>query len=337
MNLKKKNFLLVRNDKIGDFMLTWPAISYLKKNMEDAHITCLVSKDVERLAVRCKNIDEIITDQSLRNLKKIIKEKKFDAAISFFSTFRIGYLLKSCKIPLRIAPATKLAQFFYNHKLKQKRSNSKKPEHEYNTDLVVELLEKYHVTDYEPMDEPPYLVLDKKEAEEYKKNFCNIYKINLNKKILFIHPGTGGSSKNLSIDDYVSICKGLRSFDDHNFIIHYSPYEKKIATELYNKLKNVTNVKLIRPTNSVDALLKNINLCDVFISGSTGPLHIAGALNKQTVGFYPSKKSSTHLRWETINNSKNRLHFTDLGGSFRNIKIDEKKTILEIQKFIGVL
>tara|TARA_B100000686_G_scaffold102237_1_gene109550 strand:+ start:31059 stop:32072 length:1014 start_codon:yes stop_codon:yes gene_type:complete len=336
MDLKNKKFLLVRNDKIGDFMLIWPAISYLKKNLGNCHITCLVSKDVERLAGKCNNIDEIITDQSLANLKKIIKEKNFDASISFFSTFRIGYLLKSCEIPLRIAPATKMAQFFYNHTLKQNRSQSKKPEHEYNTDLVVELLDKYQVVDFEPMDEPPYLQLDEKESRDYKRDFCNIYKINLDKKILFIHPGSGGSSKSLSIDDYVAICKGLRSFDDYNFIIHHSITEKKLASELFNKLDKITNVKLIRPTHNIDALLKNINLCDVFISGSTGPLHIAGALNKKTVGFFPSKRSSTHLRWETINNSRRRLHFTDLGGRFRNIKIDENRTILEIQKFIGV-
>ena len=34
MKQKIKNILVVRNDKLGDFMLTWPALSYLKKNID---------------------------------------------------------------------------------------------------------------------------------------------------------------------------------------------------------------------------------------------------------------------------------------------------------------
>ena len=83
MDLKNKKFLLVRNDKIGDFMLIWPAISYLKKNLGNCHITCLVSKDVERLAGKCNNIDEIITDQDKAGpLFFIDKENKYFTNLS---------------------------------------------------------------------------------------------------------------------------------------------------------------------------------------------------------------------------------------------------------------
>jgi len=50
-------------------------------------------------------------------------------------------------------------------------------------------------------------------------------------------------------------------------------------------------------------------MCDVFISGSTGPLHIAGALNCCTAAFYPRRKSSTALRWQTVNDQYRRLAF----------------------------
>ena len=82
-------------------------------------------------------------------------------------------------------------------------------------------------------------------------------------------------------------------------------------------------------------MLKNISICDVFIAGSTGPLHIAGALNKKTVGFYPSKKSSTSLRWQTINKFENRLSFTDTKNNRNYISIDIKKSLLQIQKLIS--
>ena len=34
----KKEFLVIRNDKIGDFMLIWPALAWLKKNIDNSYI-----------------------------------------------------------------------------------------------------------------------------------------------------------------------------------------------------------------------------------------------------------------------------------------------------------
>ena len=47
----------------------------------------------------------------------------------------------------------------------------------------------------------------------------------------------------------------------------------------------------------------------MFIAGSTGPLHIAAAIDVPTVGFFPSKRSATPLRWQPINTRGNHLAF----------------------------
>ncbi len=330
-----KKILVVRNDKLGDFMLIWPALSYLKKSLPETEITCLVNQSCSAAANICPFVNDTIIDQGIFKLKKIIKEKNFDASISFFSTFKIGYVLKSSGIPIRLAPATKIAQFFYNYKLKQRRSQSKKPEHEYNTDLIIEFLEKFGFEEPSQMDKPPYLVLDKEKFNLAQSRFIKEYNINPEKKIIFIHPGSGGSSKNISLGTYSNICNGLRKFDDYNFIINFSKKEKSIAENLISLLDSSLNVKQIIPTESMHNLMYNIGMSDVFISGSTGPLHIAGALNKKTVAFYPKKKSSTKLRWQTINDFNNRIEFSDIGKDKKSISINTKKTILEIQKFIS--
>ena len=85
-------------------------------------------------------------------------------SISFFSTFRIGYILKKINIPIRIAPKTKLAQFFYTHRILQKRSKSKKPEYEYNIDLVDEMFQIIQLKNIENIDGTPYLSLDYEES-----------------------------------------------------------------------------------------------------------------------------------------------------------------------------
>ncbi|MFL2560004.1 MAG: glycosyltransferase family 9 protein [Gammaproteobacteria bacterium] len=334
---KIKNILVIRNDKIGDFMLIWPALSFIKINIPDCKITCIVSKQVFDIAKNCSYIDEVIIDESIRKLKTKLKDVNFDASISFFSTFRIGYLVKTLNIPIRIAPKTKLAQFFYNHKILQKRSASLKPEHEYNTDLVVELFKISGISEIEGMPIPPYLKLDDKVAEEKREIFIRGNNLNANKKIIFIHPGSGGSSKNLTINMYAKICKGLRKFDDYNFLIHCSVDEVNLARAFKALLIPEVDIKVIAPTTQPIDMLYNINNCDIFISGSTGPLHIAGALDKKTIAFYPNKKSSTRLRWQTINSFNNRLEFTDTDTSNEkpSLSINKNKVLLEIQRFFG--
>ena len=335
MTKKTQNILIVRNDKIGDFALILPAVASLKKNIPNSKIVCLVSKNVEELAQQCKFIDEVIVDKKIKDLYLQLKKYKFDLAISFFSTFRIGYLLKKLNVPLRLAPKTKLAQIFYNHKIYQKRSKSKKPEYEYNIDLIYEVFKIMNITDIEEMSLGPYLAYDYEVVAKNRIDFVNEYNLNPDKKIIFLHPGTGGSSKGLSLDDFRNICRGLRKFDDYNFLVHCSIEEEQIAKNLKISVNNEVTIRVIEPKKSILNMIKNISICDIFIAGSTGPLHVAGALNKRTIGFYPKKKSSTSLRWETINNFENKLSFTDVGNNKNFISIDIKKSLLRIQKFIS--
>ena len=327
--------LVIRNDKIGDFILILPALSWLKKNIPNCKITCIVSEKVLDLASQCENIDSVIIDKSIHKLYQELKIHNFDASITFFSTFRTGYLLRKLKIPIRIAPKTKLAQIYYNHKVIQNRSKSQKPEYEYNSDLVYELFNILNINDIKDMDDAPYMTYKNESIEERKKIFIDEYNLNPEKKMIFIHPSTGGSSKSLNIETFAQICKGLRKFDDYNFIVHCSPDDDQTARDLKIISGDQLVMRVIDAKDNISYMLNNISLCDIFIAGSTGPLHIAGALNKKTIGFYPSKKSSTSLRWETINNFNNKLNFTDTNKTRKFMSIDLKKTVLEIQKFIS--
>ena len=56
-----KRILVVRNDKIGDFMLAWPSFAMLKGSMA-CHVTALVPAYTAPLARLCPWIDEVIID-----------------------------------------------------------------------------------------------------------------------------------------------------------------------------------------------------------------------------------------------------------------------------------
>ncbi|WP_059021806.1 glycosyltransferase family 9 protein [Vibrio coralliirubri] len=308
-----KKLLVIRNDKIGDFMLAWPSFAMLKSSMPYCHITALVPSYTVALANLCPWIDEVRVDPTEKASKSEqkqliadIKAQQFDASISLFSTTYNALLVWKARIPYRLAPATKLAQIFYNHKIKQKRSQSAKPEFEYNLDLVRAFLNDAGENIIEP--EAPFLSFDYEELELQKLKLAKQFELNQSKPWVFIHAGSGGSANNLSLQQYTELSAGLER--DVEFVLTAGPGEQEKAKELQALMiqHSIRSVVYDKNDGLVD-FSRSIACADLFIAGSTGPLHIAAAIDVPTVGFFPSKRSATPLRWRPINSEGRHLAF----------------------------
>lgn len=314
------NILVIRNDKLGDFMLAWPALSLLRKQQPDANISVLVAAYTAPIARLCPSIDQVIIDTEktgslLRDsttLADTLTPYHFDAVIALFTETRTALACWRANIPLRIAPATKLAQLFSNRRLKQKRSQSAKPEHEYNTDLI-----RYFIAlGNSPSDNdqdllpgpPPYLRFAASDIRQQREETIRKHGITAN-TIVMLHPGSGGSAVNLSLEQYACLLRSLAEHIDMHVILTCGPSEKDIIEKLGTMLGDVKH-SLYHSTQGLEAFALFISIADLFISGSTGPLHIAGALNLYTAAFYPARRSATALRWQTTNAAERRIHFS---------------------------
>lgn len=311
----KPKILVIRNDKLGDFMLAWPAFALLKQQYPKAIITALVPAYTKDMAELCPWIDNTIIDNRSKSiwsdashLARIFKEYKFDTSISFFSEMRTSLAVFLAQIPSRYGPATKLAQVFLNKTLKQKRSLSLKPEYEYNSDLVKNLIHRSNAT-ISNHPAPPYLKFTKQEISKKKTLFLQEKNIDKHKRLIFIHAGTGGSAVNLSLQQFTDLASGIYQEKNTHFILTAGPGEEDIAYNLSKLMKN-TSHSIYHSTKGLVNFSKFMAIADLFISGSTGPLHIAGALDVPTVAFYPARRSATSLRWQTLNSSENRISFS---------------------------
>ena len=102
------NILVVRNDKLGDFITALPAIYVLKKYNQNNKIIVLISPINKALALACDFIDEVLidTNQSVLDLAKEIKLLHVDASVTLFSNTRIAVAQFLAGIPIRIANGT---------------------------------------------------------------------------------------------------------------------------------------------------------------------------------------------------------------------------------------
>ncbi|WP_439256956.1 glycosyltransferase family 9 protein [Lonepinella sp. BR2271] len=308
-----QNLLVIRNDKIGDFMLIFPALALIKQSDPDINITALVPHYTAPLAELCPYIDDVIIDsQNKKNAADFhrtlnqIKAAKFDSVISFVSDWYNAKLTWQSGIKYRLAPATKLFQFLYNHRLTQRRSRSEKAEFEYNLDLARQFLADHHLSPIEP--QPPYLTLDQTAVQNQRVLLSKQFNLDLNKKWLFVHSGTGGSANSLSLNQYEALIKGILAEFDCHIVLTAGPNESEKAHQLASMV-NDDHVVIYDKNNGLQDFTYSLACADLFIAGSTGPLHICGALNIPTIGFYPSRLSAIPRRWRPINQAEHHIAF----------------------------
>lgn len=309
-----KKILVIRNDKIGDFMLAWAAFAMLKKSLPNCQIIALVPRYTAALAERCPYLDGIILDSCNKNDKienrrvlQELKSAKFDAVISFVSDWYNAKLVWQSGIPHRFAPATKIFQFIYNYRLNQRRSRSEKAEYEYNLDLVRYFLEVNQIAIVEPAT--PYLMFEPHILYSQKAKLAELLKLDVSKKWLFVHSCTGGSANNLSLNQYAKLILGILAKFDFQVILTAGPNESDKVRELA-KLVNHQNIVVYDKNDGVIDFARSLACAALFISGSTGPLHICGALNIPTIGFYPSHLSALPRRWRPLNDKDKHIAFS---------------------------
>ncbi|OOF65523.1 glycosyltransferase family 9 protein [Rodentibacter sp. Ppn85] len=312
-----KKILVIRNDKLGDFIQAWPAFAMLKASNPSLKLTALVPGYTAPLAEICPYLDDVIIDSKkddkadFNRLIHEIRIRNFDAVISFFSNTHNAKLVWKSGIKYRLAPATKLIQFFYNHRLTQRRSRSEKSEAEYNQDLVRAFFKKYNMPIVEP--KPPYLVLDKSAVENQRVFLQETLGLSANKKWIFVHSGSGGSATNLSLAQYAELIQGLLTEFDCQIVLTAGPGESEKAHELA-QLAGDSRLVIYDKNKGLVDFAHSLACADLFIAGSTGPLHLSSAFNLPTVGFYPNSRSSQPRRWKPINDLDKHLAFCPPAG-----------------------
>jgi len=294
------NILVVRNDKVGDFITALPTLYVLKHHNPANRIIALVAPLNRTLAESCDFIDEVIVDSSedILELAFKIKQARIDASITLFSNTRVAIAQFNARIPIRIAPATKIAQIFYNRRITQRRSEVKMAEFEYNLQLTKALFSDISLNFPKPL-----LHFD----EDVFMAFCEEYA--LTRPIVAFHPGFGGSSDaNWTLNEYIELVKIAESNENIDIVMTFGPDEEK----LYNEAKELlgeSRILLYRSRGSIVDFAALLSRFKLFISTSTGTYHLASASGCETFTFFGDTRFASSARWKSIGEESKQHHF----------------------------
>ena len=281
--------LLVRNDKLGDFITALPLAYLLKRDKPEVSIAMLCAPLTAPLARECSFIDEVIEDEaSTLALSKKLKSSNIDVAITLFSNLHVALAERLAGIKVRIAPATKIVQFLYTHRYKQRRSEVKMSEFAYNIDLAYQYFGEF------PQKFPSPLLAY--ELDSYAE-FCE--RMGISKRVIAFHIGSGGSSDaNWSVDEYIQLIDAIKKQRDIDIVMTFGPDESSLMQEVASKIDK--RVHLYQSNEGLVAFAKVIAGFDLFVSTSTGTFHLASLVGTPTMTFFADTRFASPTRWRGV-------------------------------------
>jgi lipopolysaccharide heptosyltransferase II len=293
--IKPKNILIVRNDRIGDVVLSLPLAGLIKKHYPDCKITFLLRNYTKDIANDHPKIDDVIIlkeeNGKIPVWKNVNQLKKglFDASVIVYPTFITALIIFLARVKFRVGSGYRWYSFLFNKKVFEHRKYAEKHELEYN----VNLLKVFGIEENISTKNVLFDIHINKTSMEKVNNTLTDSGVEFEKKTIIVHPGSGGSAIDLPIEKFSHLVKNLSLLNEVNLIITGNENEKNICSTISAN----TNAIDLSGKFNLSEIICVISLSEIFISNSTGPIHIAAALGKSTVGFYPKIRACSPERW----------------------------------------
>ncbi|MBP9070164.1 MAG: glycosyltransferase family 9 protein [Bacteroidia bacterium] len=303
----KLRILLSRTDSIGDVILTLPMAGVLKANFPDCQILFLGRTYTKSIIELSEHVDGFVNyDEILKRDWKaqieFIKDLNLDIFIHVFPVKEIAKLAKAAGVPRRAGTRNRLWHWLTcSNLIKLSRKNSELHESQLNMKLLSFLNIETNI-DLKVIQECYGFSRVKPLGNEL---FVNLLDKQRTKVIL--HPKSKGSAKEWGLTNFSKL---IQQLPKDKFQIFISG-TKEDGLQLENFIKENPSAIDITGKLSLDEFISFINLCDVLVAASTGPLHIAAALGKKAIGLYSPKRPIHPGRWAPVGKDAHALVFDE--------------------------
>jgi heptosyltransferase-2 len=252
---------------LGDTIMVTPAIENLANYFQNSQITIIGSLvAISAFENHPKVVAVYVLDKKFSNLYKTIRNfHEFEVFFSFRGSFR-----------------SKFINFFISSKSYYQFDKKK-----YDKGHQVEKYNNFINDSLDIYSTPSHLILHMKQQKISGKN-----------KLLGINPGaTYGNAKRWYPKEFADVAAYLSN--DYDIIIFGGPREQVIAKDIeeYLTKKGVFNFKNLAGKTSIKNLISQISNLDLFITGDSGPMHLAAAFQVPTVAIFGPTNEKQTSQW----------------------------------------
>ena len=126
---------------------------------------------------------------------------------------------------------------------------------------------------------------------------------------ILLHPGAGWGAKRWPAERYAEAAALITREHPVRVAVHAAPGEQALAERLARRLRELGVTPLVL-TPTVGQLIELTRRVTLAIGGDTGPLHLAAALGKPTVGIYgptdPARNGPFHGHFRVLRDPESR-------------------------------
>ncbi|MFA7360507.1 MAG: glycosyltransferase family 9 protein [Candidatus Kapaibacterium sp.] len=288
------HILLSRTDKIGDVILTLPMIPEIKRLLPESKISIFISNKLDNLLNGYEGIHNIFYyEDAADNLVNFFKSNDFDTIINVFPRKDIAVAAFRADVKTRVGTAYRFYSFLFNERIKEHRKYAVKHESEYNLNLLSFLNKEISY------NKSFHLSYTESEYRDLKSKLSKL--IDIDSKYIIIHPGSKGSAVDLPANKLIELAVYINTKYPHYRIVVTGLEQERHITSLFRQKLGDYIIDLTGKLGLREMMIL-IDKCDLFVSNSTGPIHIAGALNRKIIGFYPNSAPMNAVRWRPLSN-----------------------------------
>ena len=254
---------------LGDCIMATPAIENIVNFNNDVEITFIGSfVAIESMKNHPKMVKTAVLSKKYRDLYQISKELgDFNLFISFRSSTRSKFL-----------------KFLI--------SSDKKFQYDKNKYINCHQVEKYNDFVKNSLN----IALKPGKLRIYKQNqFLDVTQ----RQILGINPGASyGSAKRWYPEEFAKVASELSN--QYDIVIFGGPGEADIAMDIEKALieNSITNYQNLAGKTTIPELINRISNLDLFITGDSGPMHVAAAFQVPTVAIFGPTKDDETSQWK---------------------------------------
>jgi len=285
-----KKALFIRLDKIGDLIATLPVDQI--PGIANYEIKWVIAEGLGLIAEHSQpkrnylelSIKKTDWQKSFSKLLHFLKSEKPDSVLIFYAPWWVSFACFLAGIPVRAGRISQWHSFlFLNHGIRQSRTEAKKHEANYNSDLVEDVYKL-------PRSATPFLKITADENPHLLEKF------HLEKnKYIVVHPGMFGSALNWPQNKYNELISEL--IKTTKVLISGTKNDERFLTDIKLKWQNHPQVCMTQDQLSMNELLSILKMAKAVIAPSTGVLHIATALGTKAVGIYSPIQVHHPRRW----------------------------------------
>ncbi len=252
--MRAKDILICHRGSIGDFILTWPALSSLKELLPDAPLVGVGRPELMKLAVKV-------------GLLGSFHDAERADMLSFFNGERLPFgMPPPAGAVLWLTDAGRLASMLSSAATLPVAVIPPFPEEKIH--VAVHHLRALH--SYYPVTIPRDV-----------NSCCRRLNFERGDDVL-IHPGSGGAAKIFAPTLYLEIRRLLKEFGLHRIKFVFGPAEiDRGLTRLYDGAES------IRPSDLCE-LAEHLSRARLYIGNDSGVSHLAGMLDVPVVAFFRS-------------------------------------------------